>query len=174
MPFGAAETERLRLEPWGAPDHTEALVELNADLEVTQYLGGPADRATSEETSARLARHWDDHGFGLWAVVEKASGRVAGFDGICHPLWHPAYADQVEVGWRLARWAWGKGYATEAARTALDHGWDELGLDEIIAFVDPDNARSLAVARRLGMSEADTTADPNTGRAMLVLAVRRP
>ena len=172
MRFGEAETERLRLEPWGAPAHTEALIAVNSDPEVMRFLGGPAPREDSEQMSSRLTQHWEEHGFGLWAPVVKATGQVIGFTGICHPRWHPEYADQVEVGWRLARSAWGDGYATEAARKALDYGWDG-GLERIIAFIDPANTRSLAVAKRLDLEPFDATTDPREGHELLIFATTR-
>ena len=167
------ETKRLRLEPWGAEAHTQALAELNADPEVMRFLGGPVTHERSVEISQWIARHWQEYGFGLWAVVERATGRVAGYNGICHPRWHPQYADQVEVGWRFARWAWGHGYATEAATRGLEWGW-ALALEEIIAFVDPANDRSLAVTRRLGMSQCGEATHPDDDDPMLVLSIRRP
>jgi RimJ/RimL family protein N-acetyltransferase len=170
--FGAAETERLHLEPWGVPAHTEALVELNLDAEVTRFLGGPATREHSEMGARRIAQHWEEHGFGLWAPVVKDTGQVIGFTGICHPSWHPDFADQVEVGWRLSRDAWGHGYATEAARRALQYGW-EGGLEEILAFVDPGNERSIAVTQRLGLEPAGETTDPRHGNPILLFSVKR-
>jgi RimJ/RimL family protein N-acetyltransferase len=173
MRFRDAETERLRLERWGAPEHTAALVELNKDPEVMRFLGGPADEETSEAMSARIASHWEAHGFGLWAAVVKATGRPVGFVGLCHPHWHPAFGSQVEVGWRLARDAWGHGYASEAAAAALQAGWVG-GLEEVIAFVDPGNDRSLAVTQRIGMEQVGETVDPRAGEPVFVFSVARP
>jgi len=149
---GGAETPRLRLEPW-RPDHAAGLAEVNADPEVLRYInaGIPLTRSQSDIVSTRVSEHWRAYGFGLWAVVQKASADMIGFAGLCHPLWFPAWADAVEVGWRLRRDAWGNGYATEAAGAALDEGFGALGLDEIVAFIHPDNLRSAAVADRLGM-----------------------
>jgi RimJ/RimL family protein N-acetyltransferase len=172
--FGPAETLRLLLEPWGSdPAHTAALIELNEDPEVMRFLGGPAAPELSREVSARLARHWETFGFGLWAVIPRDSGHVVGFAGICRPLWHADYADEVEVAWRLARAAWGHGYATEAASAALSAGW-AAGLEEVIAFIDHGNHRSRAVAGRLGFTPRETTADPRSGEELSVLVLRRP
>jgi RimJ/RimL family protein N-acetyltransferase len=150
---GIVETERLRLEPWDHAAHGPALALMNADPEVVRYVGGaPATRRQSDEMSVRLEGHWDTYGYGLWAAVVKESGVPVGFVGLSHPLWWPAMVDRVEVGWRLAREAWGFGYATEGAREAVRIGCDELGLEEIVSFVHPENARSLAVTARLGMA----------------------
>ena len=94
---------------------------------------------------------WRDStsGFGNWAIVEKESGRVVGAV-ILQPLpGHP----EIEVGWHLARRAWGKGYATESARLGVDYGFETLGLNRIVAVINPANHRSLAVAERLGMTQ---------------------
>jgi RimJ/RimL family protein N-acetyltransferase len=165
--LGPAETDRLRLEPWGQPAHTEALAALNADPEVTRFLGGPVSRSASAAMSDRIAGHWEQHGFGLWAPVVKETGVVIGFVGLAHPKWHPAYANRVEVGWRLSRPAWGRGYASEAAARALEAGW-AAGLTEILAFVAPANDRSIAVTARIGMELFEETTDPATGKPMLV------
>ena len=86
-------------------------------------------------------------GWGLWAL--EVDGRFAGFTGLARPSWDRSV---VEVGWRLPRWAWGHGYATEAAREALAVGFDEVGLAEIVSFTAVSNERSQAVMRRLGMT----------------------
>jgi RimJ/RimL family protein N-acetyltransferase len=149
------ETERLRLEAWSLED-SEALVEINAHPEVTRYLR-PAGRDESLRQSSYFAGHWDEHGFGLWALRARddPDGGVLGFTGLSIPRHFPAVLPAVEVGWRLRRSAWGQGYATEAARPALAHGFADLGLEEIISLIHEGNARSLAVARRLGLRERE-------------------
>jgi len=164
------ETERLRLERWHHPDHASGLARLNADPEVLRYLGGGVLRmAQSGEMSARLAAHWDTYGFGLWAAVAKSSGAMIGFVGLSHPLWWPDMVERVEVGWRLARDAWGSGYATEGARAAVRVGCDVVGLQEIVSFVHPENARSLAVTRRLGMVEEAEVPHPSRDEAVKIM-----
>lgn len=151
--FLRVETERFWLERWDHERHGPGLDAVNADPEVMTYLnaGVPFTRYESRELSFGIARHWETYGFGLWAVVEKMSGETLGFAGICRPLWFPALLPAVEVGWRLRREAWGSGYATEGARPAIRAGFEQLGLDQVIALVHPENARSAAVTRRLGM-----------------------
>jgi len=80
---------------------------------------------------------------------------VLGFTGLNIPRHFPAVLPAVEVGWRLRREAWGNGYATEAARPALAHGFADLDLDEIVSLIHEGNARSIAVARRLGLRERE-------------------
>lgn len=143
------ETERLALTAWSRDD-AEALVVINADAEVMRYLRA-ADRAESLAQSERFAAHWEEHGYGLWALRPRAGGDLLGFAGLSIPYHFPPVLPAVEVGWRLRRDAWGHGYATEAARAALAHGFADLGLDEIVSLVHEGNVRSRAVAGRLGL-----------------------
>ncbi len=156
-----AETERLWLRRW-TRGHAAGLAEVNADAEVMAFLnaGVPLSRDDSLRTAGSVLGHWEQWRFGLWAVVEKGGGRMVGFAGLCHPLWFPAWAGAVEVGWRLHRQAWGLGYATEAGREALRVGFQERGLERVVAFIHPDNHRSAAVAERLGMELTDRVAHP--------------
>jgi RimJ/RimL family protein N-acetyltransferase len=154
MPFPRElRTERLSLTPFAAADG-EALAAINADPEVTRYLS-PLDHAGSLAQAERFALHWDEHGFGLWALRRLGEDIPIGFTGLSIPLQFPALLPAVEVGWRLRRDAWGKGYASEAARPAVHHGFADLGLDEVISLVHAQNARSLAVAARLGLRERE-------------------
>ena len=155
------ETDRLWLRRW-TRDHASGLADVNANAEVMEFLNGgtPLTPVESGLVSDRVLEHWKAYRFGLWAVIEKAGGRLVGFAGICHPLWFPAWAHAIEVGWRLRRDAWGLGYATEAGREALRVGLEERGMAEIVAFVHPDNHRSAAVARRLGMHHRERVPHP--------------
>lgn len=157
-----ASTERLLLRRWSR-EHARGLAAVNADREVMEFLnsGKPLTRVESAFVSDRVLEHWRTYGFGLWAVEERDCGRMVGFAGLCHPLWFPAYARAVEVGWRLRRDAWGLGYATEAGREALRVGLEERGFAEILAFVHTENHRSAAVAERLGMQLRDRVAHPD-------------
>jgi RimJ/RimL family protein N-acetyltransferase len=156
------ETERLRLERWRR-DHAPGLAVVNADAEVMRFIneGVPLTRVESGMGADRVAEHWHTYGFGLWAVVEKASDRMIGFAGVCHPLWLPGWERTLEVGWRLHRDTWGAGYATEAGRAGLELGFGRLAASEILAFIHPDNVRSAAVARRLGMDLRERIPHPH-------------
>ncbi len=111
-----ASTERLWLRRWER-GHAAGLAPVNADVEVMEFLNGgtPLTRVESGFVSDRVLEHWRTYGFGLWALLEKEGERMVGFAGLCHPLWFPAYAGAVEVGWRLRRDAWGLGYAPRPA-----------------------------------------------------------
>ncbi len=96
---------------------------------------------------ALVLGHWQLRGFGLWAVEERASGLLAGRVG----CWRPEGWPGLEVGWSLLRAFWGLGYATEAGRATLNHAFCELGETHVVSLIQPENARSIRVARRLGM-----------------------
>ena len=167
------DTERLRLERWRRRDHAPGLAAVNADAEVMEFInqGVPLTRVESGIGSDRVAEHWRTYGFGLWAVIEKAGDRMIGFAGVCHPLWLPGWERTVEVGWRLHRDAWGKGYATEAGRAGLAYGLERLGLAEIVAFIHPGNQRSAAVARRLGLQPRERIPHPQRPHELDVHAI---
>lgn len=151
------QTSRLLLRPWRPVDR-EPFAALNGDPEVMQYFPSQLDRSASDELADRISTRVDEQGWGLWAVEVVGTGRFAGFTGL-NPV-PEQIADAVpgrpcmEVGWRLARWAWGHGYATEAAKAAVGFGFEELDLPEIVSFTAAGNARSRAVMRRLGMTHA--------------------
>jgi RimJ/RimL family protein N-acetyltransferase len=172
--MGDAETERLWLRRWG-PQHDAGLAALNAEPEVMRFLNGgrPLRRMESDFVSERIAEHWRTYGFGLWAAIEKATDRMIGFAGVCHPLWFPEWAGTVEVGWRFHPDAWGRGLATEAGRAALRAGFEERGLESIVAFVHPDNTRSLAVVERLGMRWDQELDHPEAGHRLRVFRADR-
>lgn len=145
-------TPRLLLRRF-TPADREAFAALNADPVVMEYFPALLDRLQSDALVERIEQHFVEHGFGLWAldvVVGEPRGFI-GFAGLLRVSFDAPFAPAVEVGWRLARGAWGKGYATEAAREACRFGFEELRLDEIVSFTVPANLRSRAVMERLGM-----------------------
>lgn len=121
---------------------------LNADADVTRFLGGPITREESDGIAEWAQALYEREGIGLLAVERREDGAFLGMCGLHHHHSHPG---DVEVGWRLAREHWGHGYATEAATAWLDHGFRELELDHVISIAEPANTRSLAVMARLGM-----------------------
>jgi RimJ/RimL family protein N-acetyltransferase len=144
-------TPRLLLRGW-RDDDRPAFAALNADPQVMEHFPAPLDRATSDDLVDRFAAHWAEHGLGLWAVERRTDGRLLGFTGLSVPGFDAHFTPAVEVGWRLVRDAWGKGYATEAARAALRFGFETCGLQEIVSFTVPANARSRRVMERIGMT----------------------
>jgi RimJ/RimL family protein N-acetyltransferase len=149
-------TERLLLREW-RDDDLDAYAAMAADPEVMEFVGGPLDRAGAWRQMALHAGHWALRGYGNWIL--EADGRVVGRTG----LWRPEGWPGLEVGWTLAREAWGRGYATEAGRAAMEWAWSELRLPGLISVIRPENARSIRVAERLGFA---------AGREDTVLGVR--
>ena len=146
-------TDRLLLRRW-RPDDLPSFAALNADPQVMEHFPSTLSGEESDASAARIDAHLEEHGWGLWAVEVRtgaARDRFAGFTGLNPTTFDAPFTPCVEVGWRLARWAWGHGYATEAARRALEVGFDGLGLEEIVSFTVPPNVRSQAVMQRLGM-----------------------
>ena len=144
-------TNRLLLRRWRPADR-EPFAELNADPEVMRYFERPLDRAASDAMIDRIEARFDELGYGLWAVEVQATGQFIGFTGLSRQTFEAPFTPAVEVGWRLARAAWGHGYATEAATAALDFGFRRGGLAEIVSTTTRTNERSQAVMRRLGMT----------------------
>lgn len=143
-------TPRLLLRGW-RPEDREPFAALNADPEVVEFLPGPLDRDASDALVDRIEAEWADRGYGLWAVDADGLGFV-GFVGLSRADFDARFTPAVEVGWRLARGAWGNGYATEAGQAALACGFEEHGLDEIVSFTTVGNRRSRAVMERLGLT----------------------
>ena len=143
-------TDRLLLRPWKDED-LPAFAALNADSRVMAFLPARLDRAASDRLATRIRSKMDAHGFGFWAVEVKGVAPFIGFVGLSVPSFQAHFTPCVEIGWRLATPYWGRGYATEAGRRALDCGLSTLSLPEIVAFTALNNHRSQAVMKRLGM-----------------------
>lgn len=171
LPVPTIETGRLRLRPW-SEDDVGAYAEMIRDPEILRYLGSgwpyrlkrAAARVVAPFTNVearcairKLNAHWARFGFGEWAVEERATGRLVGRVGLHH---HADWVDdptKIEVGWLLARDAWGRGYATEGALASLEYGFERVGLDRVVSIAVTANARSLRVMERIGLSPAGRT-----------------
>lgn len=143
-------TARTILRQW-RPDDLAPFAALNADREVMRHFPTTLDRAQSDAIAQRLSRHIETHGYGPWALEIPGVTPFAGFVGLLHVSFDAPFAPAVEIGWRLARPWWSKGYATEAARAAVAFAFETLGLDGLVSFTVTANARSRAVMERLGM-----------------------
>lgn len=146
-------TDRLVLRPWRERD-AAPFAAMNADPEVMAHFPGMLTRAESDGLLARLVDWWREDGIAFGAAERRDDGAFVGMVGLARVGFDaPSPLDGcVEVGWRLARAHWGRGYATEAARAWIAHGFGTMGLAEIVAFTVPANLRSQAVMRRLGMA----------------------
>ncbi len=146
-------TPRLRLRPWRDED-AEPMAAINRDPEVTRYLNRAVDDAAVETFHAGAVAHWELHGFGWWALESREpelAGQLVGFAGVAYPAFLPELAERPELGWRLARSAWGRGLGTEAATVARDDAYGRLALPELISIIHPENERSRRLAEKLGM-----------------------
>jgi RimJ/RimL family protein N-acetyltransferase len=146
-------TPRLRLRAF-LPNDFEAYAAMMADPEVTRYLGDgqPLNRADAWRQMAVYLGHWMLKGFGIWAVEERATNTFIGRIGCFEPEGFPGF----EVGYTLAKHAWGRGYAREGAGTALRFARETLGRTDIISLIRPGNVASMRVAESLGATRDGT------------------
>ena len=142
-------TERLLLRRWRDDDRAP-FAEMNSDPEVMRYFPQPLTPDESDAVVARIEQGFERNGFGLWAV--EIEGLFAGFTGLNRTSFETPMGTHVEIGWRLAKWAWGHGYATEAASYVLRTAFEIHGLACVYSFTTETNLKSEAVMRRIGMT----------------------
>jgi len=143
-------TERLVLRRW-RPSDREPFAALNADPVVMEHFPGPLTRAESDAFADRCEADIAERGWGLWAVEAPGVADFVGFVGLAVPRFEAPFLPAVEVGWRLARPWWGRGYAPEAARASLAFAWDDLDLDAVVSFTAVANAKSRRVMVKVGL-----------------------
>ncbi|MET7426274.1 GNAT family N-acetyltransferase [Dactylosporangium sp. NPDC005555] len=160
-------TARLELRRWRDEDRAP-FAALNADPEVMRFFPRPLTHAESDQMADRIEAQFAELGYGLWAVDVVGTGAFIGFVGLAWQRFPAHFTPALEIGWRLARAAWGHGYATEAAVAARDFafrptGPDGAGMDEIVSITTRTNEPSQAVMRRIGMTSdpADDFLHPN-------------
>jgi RimJ/RimL family protein N-acetyltransferase len=162
------ETERLTLRILREADF-DAYAEMCADPEIMRYIGEgqPLARPMAWRKLAMMIGHWSLRGYGLWAAEERSSGAFAGYVGFWNPEGWPGF----ELGWTLRRSCWGKGYATEGARAALQYAFRQLGQPHVISLIQPENVASIRVAKRLGERLSDSI--EVMGKCALVYRITR-
>ena len=146
------ETARLHLRRFTHGD-LDDLYPIFSDPEVLTFMksGEPASRAETEYALSSIIKHWEQHGFGRWAVVDKETGKLIGYGGLRNLDGTP------ELVYLLARAYWGQGLATEIARAALKWGFEERHFERIVAVTRPNHAASRRVMEKVGMTyERDT------------------
>jgi ribosomal-protein-alanine N-acetyltransferase len=143
-------TPRLILRPWRDADD-DAFAAMFDDPLVMEFLPA-ATRADIDAFIRRIKTHFAEHGFGWWAVEVPGIAPFIGYVGLSVPRFDAPFMPAIEVGWRLASAHWGKGYATEGAKAALEAGFTRFGLGEIVSFTVPANTRSVRVMERIGMT----------------------
>jgi RimJ/RimL family protein N-acetyltransferase len=141
-------TDRLLMRGWRDEDLDEWAA-ICTDPEVTRWVGddGGLSREDAWRRMAYFVGHWELRGFGNWVLVDKATGALVGRAGLYLPEAWPG----LEVGWLVGREHWGRGFAPEAGRAALEWARTELGAEHAISLIVDENVRSARVAEKLGM-----------------------
>lgn len=169
-------TARLVLRPPEESD-VEPLMAMDADPEVMRYIGNgaviPPERDRAAQAVIRWRKLWDKQGFGMCSVIVGDTGDYAGWVMLAEPVFLPEILPAVEIGWRLRREYWGRGYATEAAAELLRFALTEAGLDRVVSIRDIDNVRSQRVMDKLGLRFELQTTVPATGQHVAVHASTR-
>lgn len=147
-------TERLILRQWKQSDR-EPFAALNANPEVMRHFPKTLTREESNDMAKTIEQRMAENVWGFWAVEEKSSGAFIGFVGLNVPGYELPFSPVIEIGWRLDNAFWGKGYAPEAARTALEIGFEQFGMKEIVAFTALDNIPSQRVMEKIGMQRGE-------------------
>jgi len=170
------ETERLRLERWD-DRHTDLLVRLSSTPEVMRFIGtgDPWPALLAEDVARAERRHWEQHGFGWRATVDKADGNGIGLVSLNYAGEGTAGLDpgEREIGWWLEPGAWGRGLGSEGAAALRDEAFDQLEMPSIIARIQPENDASIGVARKLGMA-FDFKTTGRSGERLVVYRMERP
>lgn len=153
-------TERLILRLWKQSDR-EPFAAMNADPDVMRYFPSTRTREESDSMVNAVEQILADKGWGLWAVEEKSSGAFIGFVGLNIPGYELPFSPVIEIGWRLDKAFWGKGYAPEAARKALEIGFQQFAMKEIVAFTALTNLPSQRVMEKIGMTRCEEFDHPS-------------
>lgn len=167
------DTERLRLRQF-RDDDLDTYAALCADPVVMEWLHGPGTREEAATQLASFRDHWTEHRFGLWCATVPPDDVCLGFIGLAVPSFAPDLLPAVEVGWRLAHCAWGKGYATEGARACVEVAFGALALDHLVSITVVENRRSRNVMEKLGMSLERRTVHAERGTDLIVYGLDAP
>lgn len=147
------ESERLRFRHWSKEDQRPFQI-INSDPDVMEFMPKILCADESDAFIGRIEKHFEDHGFGLWAVEEKATSSFIGYIGFYTAEFESEFTPCIEIGWRLAKEHWYKGYATEGAMACLGYGFSKLGLNEVYSFTSVVNTRSINVMEKIGLTKA--------------------
>lgn len=153
------ETRRLRLRRF-TPDDLNNLCAIRSDPEVMRYIGKGRPESVDQVQTAlnKVLAHWEQHGFGRWALIDKASDGLIGWCGLSHL----ENTEDVEIGYGIAKSHWGKGLTSEAGAVVIKWGFEDLGLDHIVGVAWPDNIASRRVMERLGFKFVKMTRNYDT------------
>lgn len=145
------QTPRLILRPWQDTDRP-AFFAMSADPGLQEFLIPMTTRAMTDAWIDRQVAHQAEHGFCFWAVEAREDAAFVGAVGLFQVAYEAHFTPAVELGWRIARPFWGRGYAPEAAAASVRHGFEALHLPAIVANASVGNARSRRVMEKLGMA----------------------
>lgn len=149
-PNPSITTERLILRKWCDAD-IEPFVQMNSDARVMKYFPALMSRDQTLQAVERIKKHFDDYGYGWFAVDLKSTGEFIGFIGFSHPRFESYFTPCIEIGWRLKAEHWGKGLATEGAKACLQYGFEILNFDKVYSFTAEPNFPSVKVMKKIGM-----------------------
>lgn len=145
------ETDRSLLRHWRAEDLSLFAI-INSDPKVMEYFPATMTEEESNNLASKINNHFEEYGYGLWAVEEKSSKKFIGFTGLSNTTFDAHFTPSIEIGWRLELNSWSKGYATEAARKVLDYALNKLNLAEIVSFTANKNTPSRRVMEKIGLN----------------------
>lgn len=148
------KSERLGFRNWTENDLAE-FAKINADLEVMEHFPKPLTEKETAEFIDRLKNHYVKHGYNYFATEILESGELIGFIGLALQEYKTDFTPAVDIGWRLKKSAWGKGFATEGAKKCLEFAFNELNLDKIISTCTEKNTKSESVMKKIGMVNLD-------------------
>jgi RimJ/RimL family protein N-acetyltransferase len=159
------ETPRLLLRRW-RPEDVDTLARWHVDSELMRHMGKSSfTREEMEADLSRFERHWAQHGFGLWAADEKASGELIGRVGLAY---HRVWPNDPEVGWLIDRPWQGRGLATEAGAACIEYAFSELGFERVVSICTAENAASRRVMEKLGLRFSQDLYDPKHDLKLLL------
>lgn len=144
------------------------MFDIHQDPDVMRFVGKPGTITVAWRNVAMMIGHWQMRGYGMWIVIERTSGDIIGRAG----LWNEEGGPGLELGWLIRKSSWGRGYATEASRAALDWAWAHVDTDHIISVIHAENLQSIRIAQKLGMMLDRTESRPDGETC--VYGVRRP
>src|SRR6266542_1138722 len=154
------QTERLGLRKWTDADFVP-FTEMNKDSQVMEYFPKILTDVETNELIKKINKHFDIYGFGLFAVEKLATKEFVGFTGFMIPTFESFFTPCIEIGWRITKQDWGKGYATEAAKACLCYGFTTLQVTKVYSFTSVANLRSEKVMQKIGMVKAGEFDHPN-------------
>ncbi|BHH82769.1 GNAT family N-acetyltransferase [Desulforhopalus sp. 52FAK] len=147
------KTDRLLLRQWTEDDFLP-FAEMCSDKDVMEFFPKPQTQKESYGMAKKIQSLIKDRGWGFWAIEIPGQHKFIGFVGLHAPKDSMPFSPCVEIGWRLSNQHWGKGYATEAAKAALEFAFNKLNLNEVVSFTTLANVRSMAVMQKIGMSNS--------------------